>query len=90
VRERDERTRKLLDLLREFRLHAARARLHVERGEPLEVVLKNAAFWKADLLIVGRRELPNPLAAGPLGSVARHIAFLAPVDVMIVPPASGP
>ena len=90
VREQAEQTRKLFDLLREFSLHPARARLHVERGEPLEVVLKNAAFWKADLLIVGRREQPNPLAAGPLGSVARHIALLAPVDVMIVPPASSP
>jgi nucleotide-binding universal stress UspA family protein len=89
ARERDERTRKLSDLLRKIGLHAARARLHVERGEPLEVILKNAASWKADLLIVGRREQANPLAAGPLGSVARHIAFLAPVDVMIVPPESS-
>lgn len=85
-REQDARTQRLSDLLREFGLPAARARLHVERGEPVPTILSHAGQWQADLLVVGRRAQASPLSAGPFGSVARHIAFLAPMDVMIVPP----
>jgi nucleotide-binding universal stress UspA family protein len=85
-REQDLRTRRLSDLLREFGLPGARARLHVQRGEAVPTILAHAGQWRSDLLLVGRRAAADPLAAGPVGSVARHIAFLAPMDVMIVPP----
>jgi universal stress protein E len=86
-REQDARTQRLSDLLREFGLPAARACLHVERGEAVPTILSHAGQWQADLLVVGRRAHANPLSAGSVGSVARHIAFLAPMDVLIVPPA---
>jgi nucleotide-binding universal stress UspA family protein len=89
TRERDDRTRRLSDLLSEFGLPAARARLHVERGEPLATILRTAEQWQADLLVVGRRAQANPLSGGQFGSVARQIAFLAPMDVMIVPPTGA-
>lgn len=86
TRERDDRMRKLSGLLGEFGVPAARARLHVERGEPLPTILRTAAQWQADLLVVGRRAQANPLTAGQFASSARHIAFRASMDVMIVPP----
>ena len=90
-RELEERTTRLSRLLQEVGLPAARARLHVERGEPLPTILRTAERWQADLIIVGRRTGPDPLVAGgPIGSVARAVAFQAPVDVMIVPPTHPP
>ena len=86
-REQNARTQALSELLREFGLPAARVRLHVARGYAVPTILSHAGQWQADLLVVGRRGRVNPLSAGPFGSVARHIAFLAPIDVMIVPPA---
>jgi nucleotide-binding universal stress UspA family protein len=86
TRERDERTRQLSVLLSELGLPAARARLHLDRGEPLQTILHNANNLKADLIIVGRRAQVDSLADVAFGSVARHVAFLAPMDVMIVPP----
>ena len=86
TREREERNRILSGTLSELGMPAARAQLHVERGAPLQVVLRRAAQWEADLLIVGRRAQARPLGGGAFGSVARHVAFQAPVDVMIVPP----
>jgi nucleotide-binding universal stress UspA family protein len=85
-REQDLRTRRLSDLEREFGLPAARARLHVQRGEAVPTVLGHAELWRADLLLVGRRAEADSLSAGIVGSVARQIALLAPMDVMIVPP----
>lgn len=86
TRERDERTQKLSGLLSQFDVPAARARLHMERGEPLPTILRTAAQWQADLLVVGRRAQANPLTAGQFASIARQIAFQASMDVMIVPP----
>lgn len=88
-REQEARTRRLSDLLREFSLAAARARLHVERGDAVPTILGHADQWQADLLLVGQREQANPFAAGAIGSVARHIASLASVDVMIIPAAGA-
>lgn len=85
-REREERSRRLSALLIEFGLPAARARLHVEHGDALATVLQHAAQWQADVLVVGRRAQASPLTAGRFGSIARHIAYLATTDVMIVPP----
>jgi nucleotide-binding universal stress UspA family protein len=83
ARERDERARHLSELLTDLRLPAARARLHVERGQPVETILKHAAQWKADLLILGRRaEAPEGLP----GSVVREVVARARTDVMIVAP----
>jgi len=80
-REQRARIGRLSELLNEIDLPAARARLHVERGEPLEAILRNAAHWKADLIVVGRSARPGPL---PFGSIARSVAVRAPTDVMIV------
>lgn len=81
TRERDERTRQLSALLDEFGLLAARAQLHVARGEPLETILNHAAQWKSDLLIVGQRaHAPEGLA----GSIARQVASRAATDVLVV------
>ena len=81
TRERDERTRLLSELLDEFGLLAARARLHVARGEPLETILSHAAQWKCDLVIVGQRA---HAAEGLAGSVARQVVSRATTDVLIV------
>ena len=86
TRERDERSRLLSATLSELGLPAARAQLHLERDAPLQAILRNAARGEADLIIVGRRAQVDPLGGGEFGSVARHAALLAPVDVMIVPP----
>jgi nucleotide-binding universal stress UspA family protein len=86
TRERKERTRRLSDALDELRIPAARARLQVERGVPLHLILNTAAQSSADLIIVGRRPPPDPLGGGAFGSVAREVALLAPMDVLIVPP----
>jgi nucleotide-binding universal stress UspA family protein len=81
TRERDERTRLLSQLLDEFGLMAARARLHVTRGEPLEAILGHAAQWGCDLVIVGQRaHSPEGLA----GSIARRVASRAATDVLVV------
>jgi nucleotide-binding universal stress UspA family protein len=81
TRERDERTRLLSQLLDEFGLMAARARLHVARGEPLELILSHAAQWECDLVIVGQRaHAPEGLA----GSIARRVASRAATDVLVV------
>jgi nucleotide-binding universal stress UspA family protein len=85
ARDRDERTRQLSELLDKFGLPAARARLHVERGDPLQTILSAIEREAADLVIIGRRARADALAASPVGSVARQVAFLAPMDVMIVP-----
>jgi len=86
TREREHRTRYLSDTLSEMQIPAARVRLHVERDAPLKLILRSAAEFSADLVIVGRRRQPDPLGGGSFGSVARHVAFLAPMDVLIVPP----
>jgi nucleotide-binding universal stress UspA family protein len=86
TKEREERMRRLASALSELRIPAARARLHVERGIPLQLILNTAAQFLSDLVIVGRRPPPDPLGGGAFGSVARGVALLAPVDVLIVPP----
>lgn len=86
TREREERTRRLSELLEQFGLPAARARLHIERGEPLEKILNYAAQWKADLIIVGRRAQGR---APLFGSIARRVAVHAPTDVMIASPGTN-
>jgi len=86
TREREDRTRRLGSTLSELRMPAARARLHVERGVPLQLILNTAAQFSADLVILGRRPPPDPLGGGAFGSVARAVAVLAPMDVLIVPP----
>ncbi len=86
TRERDQRTSQLSEQLSENGLAAARARLHVERGEPLPTILRTATQWHADLIVVARRAGADSLVPSPFGNVARGIALLAPMDVMIVPP----
>lgn len=88
AREGEERIRYVAHTLGEMRVPAARAQLHVERAAPLQLILSCAAKLSADLIIVGRRAQPDPLGGGEFGSVARHIALLAPMDVLIVPPES--
>ena len=91
ARERENRSRNLSELLSEFGLPIARARLHVERGEPVATILQLATQWQADLLVLGRRAEADLLwEAGRFGSIARRVAFLAPMDVMLVPPRSPP
>lgn len=82
TRQRDERTRHLSKLLEEFGLMAARARLHVSKGEPVETILSHTMQWKSDLVIVGQRSrAPEGLA----GSIARQVASRAATDVLVVP-----
>jgi nucleotide-binding universal stress UspA family protein len=89
TREREQRVQQLSAMLERSGLPAARARLHVDRGEPLAIILQKAIEWRADLLVVGRRRGPEPLASESLGNVARDVAFAASMDVMIVPPSGG-
>ncbi len=86
TRERDHHIQQLSALLERIGLPVARARLHVDRGEPLSIILQKAAEWQADLVVLGRRRGPEPLAPESLGNVARDVAFTAAMDVMIVPP----
>ena len=90
TRERDERTRQLSDLLSDLGLPAAVVRLHIKRGEPLRTILSTVAQLPADLVVVGRRAQVDSLSGGRFGSVAGHIAFQAPIDVMVVPPLENP
>jgi len=90
TRERDERTRQLSDLLSELGLPAAVARLHIKGGEPLPTILSTVAQLPADLIVVGRRAQVNSLSGGRFGSVAGHLVFQAPIDVMVVPPSQIP
>ena len=89
TREREHRTRYLSDTLGEMQIPAARVRLHVERDAPLKLILRKAAQLSADLIIVGRRAQPEPLGGGSFGSIARHVAFLAPMDVLVTPPETA-
>jgi nucleotide-binding universal stress UspA family protein len=85
TRERDDRTRQLSKLLDEFDLMAARARLHVSKGEPVETILGHTTEWNSDLVIVGQRvRAPEGLA----GSIARQVVSRAGTDVMVVPSRS--
>lgn len=86
AKEGEGRTRHVSNTLTAMHMPAARAQLHVERAAPLQLILGNAANYSADLIIVGRRAQPDPLGGDEFGSVARHVAFLAPMDVLIVPP----
>lgn len=90
TRERDSRSQRVTESMKEVDLHPARVRLHIERGDPLEIILRTAARHEADLLITGRRARRGALDAGPFGSVARQLAVRAPVDVLIVPPPDAP
>jgi len=90
TRERDSRSKRVAQLMKQIDLHPARVRLHIERGDPLEIILKTAARHEADLLITGRRARRGALDAGPFGSVARQLAARAPIDVLIVPPPEAP
>ena len=85
-REHEERSRQLSSTLAGLGIPAARARLHVERGAPLQVILQSAAQMESDLIIAGRRAQADPLGGGAFGSVARHLALAAPMDVLIVTP----
>ncbi|MGH8297021.1 MAG: universal stress protein [Steroidobacteraceae bacterium] len=86
AREGDGRMRHVSNTLTEMDIPAARTQLHVERAAPVQLILGNAAKVSADLIVVGRRAQPDPLGGGEFGSVARHVTFLAPMDVLIVPP----
>jgi len=88
-RERDARTRLLLDLMTGLAIPAARVRMHVTRGDPLQVILQTAAQCEAELIVVGRRAGVESLPAGPFGSVARQVALRAAADVLIVAPPRG-
>jgi nucleotide-binding universal stress UspA family protein len=89
TRERARRMQLMSDTLCEMRVPAARAQLHVERGMPLQRILHRAAQLPADLVIVGRGAQSELFGRGAIGSVARDIALLAPMDVLIVPPATA-
>jgi nucleotide-binding universal stress UspA family protein len=89
MRERDEHTKALSELMNEIGVPLARARLHVERGEPLPTIVGHSREWRADLIVVGRRAQAHSLTAGRFGSVARHIALQAHMDVLIVPPGTS-
>lgn len=81
ARERDDRTRQLSALLEAFGLMAARARLHVTRGDPVDTILRHAAEWNSDLIVVGQR---SRAPEGFAGSIARQIASRAAADVLVV------
>lgn len=87
ARERERHMQLMSDTLSEMRVPAARAQLHVQRGAPLQRILHAAAQLSADLIIVGRGAQLDLLGRGAIGSVARDVALLAPMDVLIVPPA---
>lgn len=86
TRERDCREQHVSLLLGELGLPVARIRQHIERGEAVKTILLNAARWDADLVVVARRAYAGFVAEGPFGSVAREVAVLAPMDVLVVPP----
>jgi nucleotide-binding universal stress UspA family protein len=86
-REHDLRTRETTNLIQHMGLLPARFRLHAERGETVETLLRTAAQWRADLVILGRRARAGTFPSGPLASVARHVTLRVAADVMIVPPS---
>ncbi|MBK7251757.1 MAG: universal stress protein [Gammaproteobacteria bacterium] len=88
ARERDRRAQHVGEVLDGLGIPAARARQHIERGEAVKTILMSAARWQADLVVVARRAYAAFLVEGPFGSVAREVAVLAPMDVLVVPPVS--
>jgi nucleotide-binding universal stress UspA family protein len=57
--------------------------LAVERGDPREVIIDNAADWYADLIVIGahgRKEIQRFL----MGNVAEHVARHAARSVLVV------
>ena len=54
------------------------------RAEPGPGILQAARDWGADLVVVGRGEVPDP-RHGYLGDVALHVLELADVPVLLVP-----
>lgn len=67
----------------------ATARL-VVRGEPTARLLEQLRTLAPGLVVLGRHDPRRRRAAGSYGSVCRNLAFFAPTDVLIVPPASAP
>ena len=90
TRERDERTGTLSEIIESLGLPAARARLHVQRGEAVQTVMRVVGELQADLIVVSRRAQIRALDAGPFSSFAGRILRLASMDVLIVPPSSHP
>lgn len=86
AREEESRRRHIGLLLGELGLPDARARLHVERGEAVKSILMHAARVEAEIVVLAKRAYAGLLAEGPFGSVARDVALLAPMDVLLVPP----
>lgn len=60
-----------------------RAEALVVEGDPREAIVRAAADWRADLLVVGARGL-GALARLVLGSVSEHVVHHAPCPVLIV------
>jgi nucleotide-binding universal stress UspA family protein len=90
TRERHQRTRHLSEIIENFGLPPARARLHVERGEPVQTILRIVKQLLADLIVVSRRAQTRSLDAGTFSSFAGRIVRLTSMDVLIVPPSSYP
>jgi nucleotide-binding universal stress UspA family protein len=77
ARQAAERAR---DVLRQRWPHAE---AHVVEGDPREAIVRAAADWPADLLVVGARGL-GAVARLVLGSVSGHVVHHAPCPVLIV------
>lgn len=88
TRERDQRTGKLSEFIESLGLPAARARLHVQRGEAVETIMHVVEQLNADLIVVSRRAQIRALDAGPFSSFTGRILRLVSMDVLIVPPSS--
>jgi nucleotide-binding universal stress UspA family protein len=66
-------------------LDSAQVPLHIEAGDPAEVLRAGAASHRAELLVVGSRGR-SPVRAALLGSTSHSLAGDAPCPVLVVPP----
>lgn len=57
----------------------------VLRGEAIRSITAQLRKLKIDTLVIGKHSRRKRDAAAPYGSVCQHLAYFAPVDVLIVP-----
>jgi universal stress protein E len=55
------------------------------RGEPVKLITAQLRKLKIDTLVLGKHARRKRDATAPYGSVCNHLAYFAPVDVLIVP-----
>lgn len=73
----------LIDMQRQASQEAISSEIQIEEGVPHEIILQEAAVWRADLIVMGklgRRGITKIL----LGSVAERVIEFSDIPVLVV------